>query len=101
MLYNLSEPNAKDSKVADLKLSAKSQTFDVSDGFTDTQKFITMDANAYEYDLDSQQLVKLFAYEDVDLEFGLLNTGKLIATAPDEFYVLKKIKETEGGKQDL
>lgn len=98
-LYDLSEPNAKDSKVADLKLSATSQTFDVSDGFTDTQKFITLDANAYECDFDSQQLVKLFAYEDVDLEFGLLNTGKLIATAPDEFYVLKKVEETEEGSR--
>lgn len=98
-IYDLSGPNTQDSKIADLKLSAKSQTFSVSDGFMDTQKFITLDSIAYEYDLDSQQLVKLFAYEDVELEYGLLNTGKLIATAQDEFYVLKKIEETEEGSR--
>lgn len=96
-IYDLSGQNKGDEKAADLKLSAGSQVVGISDGLTDTQKFIDLDANVYAYDIDSGQLEKLFAYEDVGLEFGVFNTGKLIAVGPDEFYVIKKTTETEDG----
>lgn len=96
-IYDLSEPNTEDSEVANLKIGAKTQAIAMSDGLTDSQKIIDLDANVYQYDLKSQQLVRLFSYEDVELEFGSFNTGKLIATAQEEFYVLKKIAETDQG----
>ena len=97
-IYDLSDRNTEDNKVVDLNLSVKSQALSISDGLTDTQKFIVQDAIVYEYDMNSQQLVRLFTYEDVELEFGTFNTGKVIATNQDEFYVIKKMAETEDGR---
>lgn len=96
LIYDLTNRDTEDNQI-DLKLDVQAQNFAISDGLTDTQKFIVQNAKVYEYDLNSQQLVSLFTYEDVGLEFGTNNTGKLIATGQDEFYVLKKIAQTEEG----
>lgn len=98
-LYEFCEENNGDTKLAELDLSAKSQLLTISDGITDAQKFIVLDGKIYEYDMNSKQLLHIFSFEDVGLEFGIFNTGQLIATGPDEFYILKKTGETTEGER--
>lgn len=95
--HTISIYDLEDNQIADLKLSTKSQSMFITDGLTDTQKYIVLDTTVYEYDVDSKQLTELFTYEDVGLELGVFNTGKLIATEQNVFYVIKKTAETEDG----
>lgn len=100
IIEEISDRGMESKKVAALNLSTKSMWIDMSTGLTDEQIFIAQDASVYEYDLASKRLEKLFDYEDVGLEPGrIFNTGKLIATAQDEFYVISKTDETEEGKR--
>lgn len=97
IIEELSDRGTESKEVATLNLSTKSAWIDMSAGLTDEQIFIEQDASVYEYDFASKRLEKLFDYEDIGLESGRFNTGKLIATAQDEFYVISKTAETEDG----
>lgn len=97
IIEEIGDPGKESKKIATLGLNVKSPSIDMSAGYTEEQVFLTLDASVYEYDLASKQLVKLFDHEDVGLVPGTFSTGKLIATAQDEFYVLSKTAETEDG----
>lgn len=99
IIEELGDRGTESKEVATLNLSTRSAWLDMSAGLTDEQIFIEQDASVYEYDLASKRLEKLFDYEDIGLEPGRFNTGKLIATAQDEFYVISKTAETEEGKR--
>lgn len=100
MIEEIDDRGTKSKEIATLDLGANSPSIVMSAGLTDEQIFIEQDASVYEYDLASKRLEKLFDYEDIGLESGrIFNTGKLIATAKDEFYVISKTAETEEGKR--
>lgn len=100
IIEELGDRGTESKEVATLNLSTRSAWLDMSAGLTDEQIFIEQDASVYEYDLASKRLEKLFDYEDIGLESGrIFTTGKLIATAQDEFYVISKTAETEEGKR--
>lgn len=100
MIEEIDDHGTESKEIATLDLGANSPSIVMSAGLTDEQIFIEQDASVYEYDLASKRLEKLFDYEDIGLESGrIFNTGKLIATAKDEFYVISKTAETEEGKR--
>lgn len=100
IIEEIGDRGTESKEVAALDLSTKSPSITMSAGLTDEQIFIAQDASVYEYDLASKRLEKLFDYEDVGLEPGVIfNTRKLIATAQDEFYVINMTGETEEGKR--
>ena len=47
----------------------------------------------YLYDSQSQQLTKLYSYEDVGLEYGTNNTKRIHATNQDEYYAIVSVSE--------
>lgn len=100
IIEEISNRGAESKEVAVLDLSINSLSTSMSAGLADEQIFIAQDESVYEYDLASKRLEKLFDYDDVGLAHGeISNTCKLIATAQDEFYVIKKTAETEEGKR--
>lgn len=100
IIEEISDRGTESKEIAVLDLSTNSLSTVMSAGLTDEQIFIAQDESVYEYDLASKRLDKLFDYDDVGLAHGeISNTCKLIATAQDEFYVVKKTEETEEGKR--
>lgn len=83
----------------DVVWNLSAESFFIVDGLADAQKFIVQKNTVYKYDLTSGNHEQLFTYEDVGLEGGLINTGKLVATGQDEFYIPSKITVNEEGKR--
>lgn len=90
-VFDLSSGEADDKVNIELGVDAKS--FRITEGLSDTQMIIDQGGVVYLYDSQSQQLTKLYSYEDVGLEYGTNNTKRIHATNQDEYYAIVSVSE--------